>query len=153
MVMTIFTPNPPTNIVGFRGLDSSIILNLRGGILMPIGDLPETLSQAMLVGVAGFSFSVVGRRGGVAGVMLVRGLGVHPIRILRFRSFRTQPLANLTPLPIKKGFLGNPTLGTNLGSRILGMRIGCSADPSACSLLGGADGLAGSLASYYHYYR
>ena len=26
---------------------------------------------------------------------------VHAIRILRFMSFRTQPLANLTPLPIK----------------------------------------------------
>ena len=31
------TPNPPTNIVDFGGFDSSIILNLRGGILMSIG--------------------------------------------------------------------------------------------------------------------
>ena len=31
------TPNLPTNTVGFGGFDSSIILILRGGILMPIG--------------------------------------------------------------------------------------------------------------------
>ena len=41
------TANLPTNIVDFRGFDSSIILIQRGGILRPIGDLPESLSQAM----------------------------------------------------------------------------------------------------------
>ena len=43
---------------------------------------------------------------------------VHPVRNPRFASFRTQPLENLSAavkLPIKKRFLGNPTLGTNLG--------------------------------------
>ena len=45
------TPNLPTNIVGFRGFDSSIFLNSRGGIPRPIGNLLESLSQAMLVGV------------------------------------------------------------------------------------------------------
>ena len=50
MCTFVYTPNPPTNIVGFRGLDSSVILSLRGGILMSIGDFPESLSQAMLVG-------------------------------------------------------------------------------------------------------
>ena len=44
------TANPPTNIVDFRGFDSSIILILRGGIPRPIGDFPENSSQAMLVG-------------------------------------------------------------------------------------------------------
>ena len=44
------TPNLPTNIVDFRGFDSNIILNLRGGFPGPIGDFPESLSQAMLVG-------------------------------------------------------------------------------------------------------
>ena len=53
------TPNPPANIVGFRGFDSSIMLILRGGFLMPIGNFPGSLSQAMLVGT-----------------MLVGGLGV-----------------------------------------------------------------------------
>ena len=43
----------------FGGFDSSIILNLRGGISRPIGDVPESLSQAMLVEI-----------------MLVGGLGV-----------------------------------------------------------------------------
>ena len=48
-----FAPTPclPTNIVGFRGFDSSIILIKRGGILRPIGDFPESLTQAILVGV------------------------------------------------------------------------------------------------------
>ena len=50
---------------------------------------------------------------------------IHPIRIQRFWSFRTQPLEHLTPQPIKYNILGNPTLGQNLGSRNLGMRIGC----------------------------
>ena len=37
-----------------------------------------------------------------------RALRVHPVRILGFRSFRTQPLANLTPLPINKRVSGRP---------------------------------------------
>ena len=45
------TPNLPTNIMDFRGFDSSIILIYRVGILMSIGNLPESLSQAMLVGI------------------------------------------------------------------------------------------------------
>ena len=44
------TPNLPTNIVGFRGFDSSTILIQRGGIPRPIGDLPESSSRAMSVG-------------------------------------------------------------------------------------------------------
>ena len=46
----VLTPNLPINNVDFWGSDSSIILILRGGIPRPIGDLPESLSQAMLVG-------------------------------------------------------------------------------------------------------
>ena len=53
-----YTPNLPTNIVGFRGLDSSIMLFARGGILMSIGDIPESLTRAMLVGTM-----LVGRLG------------------------------------------------------------------------------------------
>ena len=45
----VATPNLP-KIVDFRGLDSSIIFIQRGGILMSVGDFPENLSQAMLVG-------------------------------------------------------------------------------------------------------
>ena len=52
------TANLPTNIVDFRGLDPSRILNLRGGILMSVGDFLESLSQAMLVGIM-----LVGRLG------------------------------------------------------------------------------------------
>ena len=40
-----------TNIVDFRGFDSSIISIYRGGIPRPIGDFLESLTQAMLVGV------------------------------------------------------------------------------------------------------
>ena len=52
------THNLPTNIVDFRRFDSSIILIERGRILMYIGDFPESLSQAMLVGTM-----LVGRLG------------------------------------------------------------------------------------------
>ena len=44
------TANLLTNIMDLRGFDSSTILVLRGGILMSIGDFPESLSQAILVG-------------------------------------------------------------------------------------------------------
>ena len=57
MIDTI-TPNLPTNIMDFRGFDSSVILILRGGIPRPIGDVPESLSQAILVGIM-----LVGRLG------------------------------------------------------------------------------------------
>ena len=67
-------PNPPTNIVEFRGFDSSIILIQRGGILMSIGNLPESLSQAMLVGT-----------------MLVGRLGVFVMnRVGRLRDVRVE---------------------------------------------------------------
>ena len=45
------TANPRTNIMDFRGSDSSIILNLRGGIPRPVGNVLQNLTQAMLVGV------------------------------------------------------------------------------------------------------
>ena len=85
MALPRATPNLPTNIVGFRGFDSSVILILRGGIPMPIGsprDFPESLTQAMLVGT-----------------MLVGRLGVHSqnsssLRVGR-RRFRA-PRAGLT---------------------------------------------------------
>ena len=35
----------------FRGFDSSIILMSSGAILMSIGNFPESLSQAILVGI------------------------------------------------------------------------------------------------------
>ena len=47
-----------TKILDFRGLDSSIILIVRAGILMPIGNFPEILSQGILVGII-----LVGRLG------------------------------------------------------------------------------------------
>ena len=50
-------PNLP-NIMDFRGFDSSIILIIRGGIPRPMGNSPESLSQAILVGVI-----LVGRLG------------------------------------------------------------------------------------------
>ena len=50
VVLVIIMPNLPTNIVDFRRFDSSIILSLMGGIPRSIGDFPESLSQAILVG-------------------------------------------------------------------------------------------------------
>ena len=58
---------------------------------------------------------------------------VHPVCCLRFVSDWTQPLDILSAESefvcyclSTKGCLGNPTLGTNLGQRILAMRTGCS---------------------------
>ena len=52
------TANLRTKIVDFRGFASSRILILRGGILVSIGKFPESLSQAILVGII-----LVGRLG------------------------------------------------------------------------------------------
>ena len=65
-------------------------------------------------------------RKGEAELLRVR---LHPVRNPKLASFRTQPLENLSAavkLPINKRFLGNPTLGQNLGWRILAMRTGCT---------------------------
>ena len=55
------TANLHTKILGFGGLDSRRILILRGGILMPTGDIPEIASQQILAGtiLAGI---LIGRR-------------------------------------------------------------------------------------------
>ena len=60
--LNIHAPNLPTNIVDLKGLDSSMILIQRDGILMSIRNLPESLSQAMLVGIM-----LVGRLGAQGG--------------------------------------------------------------------------------------
>ena len=52
------TANLHTKILDLRGFDSSIILILRGGIRMSIGNIPESLSQAILIGII-----LVGRLG------------------------------------------------------------------------------------------
>ena len=54
----VCTANLRTDIMDFRGFDSSIILIIRGGIPRPTGDFPESLSQAILVGII-----LVGRLG------------------------------------------------------------------------------------------
>ena len=41
----------PTNILDVRGFGSGIILILRGGLPTSIGDLPESLSRAILAGI------------------------------------------------------------------------------------------------------
>ena len=101
------TPNLPTNMVDFGGFHSSIMLCLRGGILMSIGNSPESLSQAMLVGV------------------------MLPVCCPRFVFDWTQPLEILSAetefvcyYPSTKGCLGIPTLGTNLGQHICLCELG-----------------------------
>ena len=54
--------NLPTNIVDFRGFDSSIILIERGGIPKSIG-ISSSLTQAMLVGTMLVGTMLVGRLG------------------------------------------------------------------------------------------
>ena len=56
--MLVTTANLRIKILDFRGLDSNIILNLRVGILMSIGDIPNNLNQTILVGIM-----LVGRLG------------------------------------------------------------------------------------------
>ena len=43
--------NLRTKILDFRGLDSNIILVLRGGFPMSTGSFPESLSQRILAGI------------------------------------------------------------------------------------------------------
>ena len=52
------TANLRTKILDFRGFDSSIILVLRGGILISTGGFPDILSQEILAGII-----LVGRLG------------------------------------------------------------------------------------------
>ena len=52
------TANFPTNIMDFRGFDSSITSIVRGGIFMSINNFPKSSSQAILVGIM-----LVGRLG------------------------------------------------------------------------------------------
>ena len=58
IIISWSTANLRTKIVDFGGVDSSVAFILRGGMLMPIGDFPETLSQRILVGII-----LVGRLG------------------------------------------------------------------------------------------
>ena len=51
-------PNLLTEVLDFRGFDSSRIFILRGGIPRPIGDFPGILSQRILAGII-----LVGREG------------------------------------------------------------------------------------------
>ena len=44
------TANLRTKILDLKGCDSSRVLILRDGILMSIGNFPESLSQAILAG-------------------------------------------------------------------------------------------------------
>ena len=62
------TANLRTKTLDFRGFHSSILLILRGGILRPKGDFPESLSQAILAGII-----LVGRLG-----VLIRGFQCPP---------------------------------------------------------------------------
>ena len=57
-ILSLFTASPCTTIMDFIGFYSSTILILRGGIPRRKGNFPESLSQAMLVGLI-----LVGRLG------------------------------------------------------------------------------------------
>ena len=69
----MFTANHPTNITDSRVFDSSMILILRGGSLMSIGIIRESLSHAIFVGLM-----LVGR----LGVECIVNTPNPPIRIL-----------------------------------------------------------------------
>ena len=63
------TANLRTKILDFGGLDSIRILSSRGGILMSIGGFPESLSQAILVGIILLGRLGVIREWGCVGVV------------------------------------------------------------------------------------
>ena len=78
IIIIIITPGSPTNIVDFIWFYSSIVLIVWRGTLMSIGDFPESLSQAMLVGV-----------------MLVGGFGILLLLLLNPTTLNN--LNNLKP--------------------------------------------------------
>ena len=83
------TANLRTKIPDFRGFDSSIIFILRGGIPRPIGTLPESLSQAILVGIM-----LVGRWGVTRRlwrVSLSRGQVVSGARVSVYVDLQRHP--------------------------------------------------------------
>ena len=74
------TANLRTKILDFRGFDSSIILTLRGGILMSIGNTLEILSQGIFGGII-----IVGRLGVLGNLRFTRS---HQARAQLFLIFR-----------------------------------------------------------------
>ena len=74
------TANLRTNILDFRGFDSSIILILWGAILMSIGDFPESLSRAILVGIMFVGRLGVSTRDSRSRGLSLRGLAVYMLR-------------------------------------------------------------------------
>ena len=78
------TANLRTKILDFRGFDASITSILRGGIPRPIGNFPESLSQAILVGRI-----LVGRLG-------LHGRPIHGLKVTKLRY----PEAALSGLPL-----------------------------------------------------
>ena len=78
---TADAPNLPPDIVGLRGFNSSTILILRVGILMSIGNLPESWSQAMLVGTM-----LVWRLGVIADRLHIRAYCLCSVLSLRHPS-------------------------------------------------------------------
>ena len=87
-----FGPIVAETILDCRGFDSSIILIIRGGILMSIGNFPEIQSQRILRGTI-----LVGRLGGAwkTGVRcLPRGL-FHARGMLPFQQPTFQPFTNI----------------------------------------------------------
>ena len=56
--IVVVTANLGTKILDFRGFDSRGVLILMGGIILSIGNLPETMSRRILAGII-----LVGRSG------------------------------------------------------------------------------------------
>ena len=78
VLVTVATANLCSKIMDVGGFELSRILILRGGIPRPIGKFPESLSQAILVGIV-----LVGRLGLRRGGFLqrVREPGVRKLKI------------------------------------------------------------------------
>ena len=94
IVILVIYANLRTYLMDFRGFDSIIILILRGGILMSIGNFPESSSQAILVGIM-----LVGRLGVVVHGSCAPFASSH---VQPSASYHMQPFAssNVQPCPI-----------------------------------------------------
>ena len=94
LLFVLFALIPVAKTLGFRGLDSGRILILRGGILRPIGNFRQSLSQQISVGI------VLAGRLGVPRTKNVLHLAARSKKDSRVLSLVRSLSLPLLPLPI-----------------------------------------------------
>ena len=117
IILTILTP---INIMMIMILIRIIMVMLLITLIIPI------LATIILMSIPIIGARSLGLLGQLLGLLLglLQGLGLHPVSVIIFPSFRTQPLENLSVDSVKHGFLSNPAPGENLLSGNLVMETG-----------------------------